>query len=265
MKNSLKIVVLLIFIFNGSVQAQFNESEFLYRVKTIYHSLRLTKLDNFSSWITSNIFLEASKEISEEEIYPLEIIWKNPNQIYYIKRPLPQAGDNDKQNEIQQLQMDMIQELRGLLIDWQRFSAGNILDDLPEAYLVTAIDDTAFIEYEKFENGKNVKVKMYFGINGLCIKIITKYVHKNEVVYIYPVYILVEDKWLCNKWTVQMYQNGQVESGFVISLKSRKLEDYWIPQRLILQLQKKGIDNTWFIRDYKFRNVVLNKDLQVLR
>ncbi len=265
MKNSLKIVVLLLFIFNGIVQAQFNESEFLYRTKTIYHSLRLTELDNFSSWVTSNIFLEASKEISEEEIYPLEIIWKNPNQMYYIKRPLPQAGDDDKQNEIQQLQMDMIQELQGLLIDWQRFSAGNILDDLPETYLVTAIEDTAFLEYEKYKNGKNVKVKMFFGINGLCIKIITEDVHKNEVVYIYPGYILVEDRWICNKWAVQMYQNGQAESEFVVSLKLRKLEDYWIPQRFILQSQKRGKDNTRFIREYMFRNVVLNKDLQVLR
>jgi hypothetical protein len=90
-------------------------------------------------------------------------------------------------------------------------------------------------------------------------------VHKNEVVYIYPGYILVEDRWICNKWAVQMYQNGQAESEFVVSLKLRKLEDYWIPQRFILQSQKRGKDNTRFIREYMFRNVVLNKDLQVLR
>jgi hypothetical protein len=225
----------------------------------------LTGLDNYSSWVTSNIFIEASKEVSEEELYPLEIIWKNPHLMYYIKRPLPQVNDEEKQNEIQQHQMDMIQELQGLLVDWQRFLAGNILDDLPETYLVTTINDTVLVEYEKFESGKNVKVKMIFGLNGLCIKIITDYVHKNEVIYIYPTYILVEDKWICNKWTVQIHQNDQVASGFLVSMKSRKLEDYWIPQRLTLQLQKRGIDNTWFIRDYKFRNVVLNKDLKVLK
>jgi hypothetical protein len=264
MKNNMKIIVFFLIV-SGIAHAQFNETEFLYRVKTIYHSLRLTGLDNFSSWITSNVFLEATKEISEEEIYPLEIIWKNPDLLYYIKRPLPNAADSEKQKDIQQLQIDMIQELQGVLVDWQRFSAGNILDEIPEAYLVTAKDDTVFVEYELFENGKNVKTKMFFGKNGLCLKIITNYLHKSEIIYVYPGYILVEDKWLCNKWTVQIYLNGQIDSGIELNLKSRKLEDYWIPQRLVMQLQKREIDNTVFIRDYKFRNVVLNKDLQILR
>jgi len=264
-KKNILLVILLIFIINGNVQGQFNETEFLYRVETNYHALRLTKLDNFSSWVTSNIFLEATKDFSEEEIYPLEIIWKNPNLIYFIKRPLPQISDENNRNEIQQIQMDMIQELKGLLVDWQRFSAGNILDDLPEAYLITAKEDSVKIEFEKFESGKNVKVKMFFGINGLCVKIITNYTHNNEIIYIYPGYISVEDKWICNKWTVQVYKTGQVESGFLVRIKYRKLEDYWVPQRLALQLQKRGLDNTWFIRDYKFRNVVLNKDLQILK
>ena len=237
----------------------------MYRAKTIYHSLKVTDLDNFSIWVTSNIFLEATKDISQEEIYPLEIIWKNPDLLYYIKRPLPNMGDAEKQKEIQQHQMDMIQELQGLMIDWQRFFAGNILDELPETYLITANDDTVFIEYELFEDGKNVKTKIHFGKNGRCLKIITNYVHKNEVIYVYPGYTMVENKWLCNNWRVQIYVNNLIDSGFDINLKSRKVEDYWIPQRLILQLQKKGIDNTLFIRDYKFRNVVVNKDLQILK
>ena len=265
MKNRLIAIIILFFIVNGVLLAQFNEPEFIYRVKTMYHSLKLTGLDNFSSWVTSNIFLEATKEFSSEELYPLEIIWKNPNLIYYIRRPLPQPSDTLKQNEIRELQMDMIQELQGLLIDWQRFSAGNILDDLPETHLVTTKEDTVIIEYEKFEGGKNVKVKMLFGQNGLCLKITTNYAQNNEIIHIYPEYILVEEKWICNKWMLQVYKNGQVESGFMVSLKSRKLEDFWVPQRLILQLQKRGIDNTMFMRDYKFRNVVLNKDVQIMK
>jgi len=264
MKTNFCVIITLVLIIFGALSAQYNESEFLYRVKTMYHSLRLTELDNFSSWVTSNLFLEALKDDSEEEIYPLEIIWKNPDLIYYIKRPLPQLNDNDKLNEIMQLQMEMIQELQGLLIDWQRFSAGNILDDLPETYLITVKDDTVSVEYEKFESGKNVKIQILFGQNGLCLKIITNYLHKNEIIVIYPGYALVEDKWICNKWMLQIYQKGQVDSGLQVSIKSRKVEDYWIPQRLTLQLQKRGIKDTWFIRDYKFRNVVLNKDLQIV-
>jgi len=265
MKNRLILAITLFSLVYCNLLAQFNESEFKYRVKTKYHALNLTGLDNFSSWVTSNIFLEATKEISAEELYPLEIIWKNPDLMYYIRRPLPQTNNAEKQKEIQELQMDMIQELQGLLIDWQRLSAGNILAYLPDAHLVTSKGDTVSVDYEKFESGKNVKVKILFGQNGLCLKIITEYSYKNEVINIYPEYILVEDKWICNKWTLQIYKNGRVDSGFMLSIKSRKVEDYWIPQRLTLQLQKREIDNTRFIREYKFRNVVLNKDLQILK
>ena len=245
--------------------AQFNESEFLYRARTIYHSLRVTDLDNFSSWVTSNIFQEATKDISQEEIYPLEIIWKNPDRLYYIKRPLPSVGNAEKQIEIEQHQIDLIKELQGLMIDWQRFFAGNILDELPETYLIRVAEDTVIIDYELFEDGKNVKTKILYGKNGLCLKIITEYVHKNEKIYVYPGFDLVENKWLCNRWRVQIYVNNSVDSGFDIFFQSRKLDNYWVPQRLVLQLQKKGIDNTLFMRDYKFRNVVLNKDLQILK
>jgi hypothetical protein len=215
--------------------------------------------------VTSNIFLEASKDISEEEIYPLELIWKNPDLLYYIRRPLPNAGTDEKQKEIQQHQMDMIKELQGLLVDWQRFFAGNIFDGLPETHLITPKDDSVFVEYEQFEEGKNVKTKMIFGLNGLCLKVITNYFHKNEVITVFPRYTMVNNKWICNYWKVQIMINQQVDSGFELALKSRKVEDYWIPQRLVLQLQKRGINNTLFMRDYKFRNVVLNKDLKILK
>jgi hypothetical protein len=265
MKIRFPLIIVLFIIYSYPLSAQFNETEFLYKVKTSYHSLKIAGLDNFSSWITSNIFLEATKNFSVEDIYPLEIIWKNPDLLYYIKRPLPDAGSAEKQKELLQHQMDMIRELQGLLIDWQRFFAGNILDELPETYLVTPKEDTVFVEYELFENGKNVKTKMVFGNNGRCLKISTQYTHKNEVIMVYPGYTMVENKWICNYWRVQISQNGKIDSGIELSLKSRKLEDYWIPQRLVMQLQKSGIDSATFLRDYKFRNVVLNKDLQILK
>jgi len=265
MKTSLAILIFLCTLYLNTLSAQFNEAEFIYRVKTSYHSLKISGLDNFSSWVTSNVFLEATKEISDEEVYPLEIIWKNPDLLYYIKRPLPDAGNAEKQKEIQQQQMDMIQELQGLLVDWQRFFAGNILDELPETHLITTKEDTVFVEYELYEEGKNTKTKMFFGQNGRCLKINTHYIHKNEVISVFPAYTMADNKWICISWRVQIYRNGKVDSGFELNLKSRKIEDYWLPQRLFLQLQKSGIDNTLFVRDYKFRNVVLNKDLQILK
>jgi len=51
MKNRLIVIIILLILVNGTLPAQFNESEFIYRVKTMYHSLKLTGLDNFSSWV----------------------------------------------------------------------------------------------------------------------------------------------------------------------------------------------------------------------
>lgn len=259
--NVLSIIFLIVTMAFG----QFNESEFLYRTKTIYHSLRLSGLDNFSAWVTSNVFIESTENIYNDELYPLEIIWKNPNQIFYIKRPLPAVANHDNNDMINQLQMNLLNELKGLLIDWQRFYAGNILDDLPETRLITSDQDTVFIQYERYENNGITQVKMVFGLNGICVKIMTRYPETDEEIWIYPGYALVEDKWLANKWTVQMLKHGQVESGFVVRVESAKIETYWIPKRLIMQLKKKGLENTWFIREYRLKNIVLNKDLQILR
>ena len=74
--------IFFVIIFLSTLTAadgQFNESEILYRAKTIYHSLRLSGLDNFSGWVTSNNFIERTDNIFNQEVYPFEIIWKNPN------------------------------------------------------------------------------------------------------------------------------------------------------------------------------------------
>ena len=257
-------IIFLIFVSSAYSQVRFNESEFLYRVRTIYHSLRSSGLINFSSWVTSNIFLDETKDIFNQEIFPIEIIWTNANLIYYIKRPIPDIDKENTLEVVKKLQMDMLEELKGLLIDWQRFAAGNILDNMPETYLITSENDTAFIRFEKYEDGRNLKINMLFGVNGLCMKIINEYPDTGEKIFIYPGYLLIDDKWLLNKWTVQILKDDQVESGFFVELENKKMDNYWIPQRMILQLKKKGLEDKWFIREYKFKNIILNKDLKIV-
>jgi hypothetical protein len=257
----LKISILLLptILFATQPQISFNREEFLSRVKTIYHSLSLSGLDNFSARITSNVFLEKTKDFYNEEEFPYEIIWKTPNKLFYIKRAMPTLADTVQQNLVEQTRKDLLQELKGVFIDWQRFCAGNVLDDLPETHLIYSNRDTAYIQYQEYDRGKNLKVKMYFGINGLLMKIVTSYPDTQEEIYIYPGYMLVENKWLCNKWTVQMLKNGQVEGGFVVKLELNKYDQFWIPIRIIMQLRKKELEKRLFIRDYKLRNIILNK------
>lgn len=255
-------ILLIIFIFSNSLFSQFKKEEFLYRAKTIYHSLRVQGLENFSCWVTSDLFLEETKETYKDELYPLEIIWKNPNMFYYIKRPIPQLPEIEQNNHINELQINMVQTLKGLIIDWQRFCGGNVLDDLPETYLISNVEDTVIIEHENVENGKPIKVKMLFGLNGICLKISVMFPEKNEIINTYPAFRLAGDKWLCTGWTVQTLKNGSVHSGFVIKLRSKEIENYRIPERMNLQLQTKDAEDMRYMRTYIFKNIVLNKDIK---
>jgi hypothetical protein len=263
--RKISILLLPTILFATQPQISFNQEEFLSRVKTIYHSLSLSGLDNFSCWITSDIFLEKTKDFYNEEEFPFEIIWKNPNKLFYINRAIPSLTDVEDQKRVEETKKDLLQELKGLFIDWQRFCAGNVLDDLPETHLIYSNQDTAFIRYQKYDSGKNLKVKMFFGVNGLLMKIVTMYPDTREEIFIYPGYRLVENKWLCNKWTVQMLKNGQVDGGFVVKLELKKSDNFWIPVRIIMQLQKKEYDKKLFIRDYKLRNIMLNREIKILQ
>jgi hypothetical protein len=261
MRSKLIIPIVLITLLFNSSYSQFNQEEFLYRAKTIYHSLGVKGLANFTCWVTSDLFLETTKETYKEEIYPLQLIWKNPNMFYYIKRVLPVQKEGEQNSKAQELQMNMVQMLKGLFVDWQHFCGGNILDDLPESYLITTDADSAFVQYENYENGKLIKVKMTFGLNGICLKVKVEFPDKNEVIVTYPGFKLMGEKWLCTGWTVQTLRNGYVESGFMVKLRSREIENYWIPERLNLQLQKKGADDIRYTRTFMFKNILLNKEL----
>jgi hypothetical protein len=261
MRSKLISLIILITFLTNLAYSQFNQEEFLYRAKSIYHSLRVKGLENFTCWVTSDLFLESTKAIYKEEVYPLEVIWKNPNMFYYIKRALPVQKEGEQDSVAQVMQMNMVQTLKGLLIDWQHFCAGNVLDDLPESYLITTVEDTAFIQYENYENGKLIKVKMTFGLNGLCLKLKVEFPDINEIIVTYPVFKLMGEKWLCTGWTTQTLRNGSVESGFMVKLRSREIENYWIPERLNLQLQKKGAEDIRYTRTFIFKNILLNKEL----
>ena len=52
---------------------QLNEIEFFNRVNSKYYSLQSANLNNFSAWITSNLFKSETGELLEKEVYSLEL------------------------------------------------------------------------------------------------------------------------------------------------------------------------------------------------
>jgi hypothetical protein len=258
-------VILAVLIFSSVYGQSFNQEEFLYRVKTIYHSLRGQGVENYSSWVTSDLFLKRTRPIYNAELYPLELIWSVPNQIYYIKRPVPVIQDSLQIRQTSEWQMDMLQALKGIMIDWQRFFAGNILDEMPETFLVTTRDDSAYISYELNNMGQPVKVRLLFGLNGICLRTYVSYPDKKEEIYTYPSFRLIDNKWLCTGWTVQALKNREVESGYSVKLKFKKLENFWALERIGLQLQDVHKKDIIFTREYIFKNITVNRDLKIVR
>jgi hypothetical protein len=103
---------------------------------------------------------------------------------------------------------------------------------------------------------------MAFGRNGICLYIAVEFPRNKEIIYTYPSYNLIDDKWLCFRWMVQTVKNGEVDSGFIVNIKPRNIDNYWIPERINLELQKKDTKSTVYSRTYIIKNIILNKELQ---
>jgi hypothetical protein len=263
-KNS--IILILNIIFCSDVFGQFDQQVFFNRANTIYHNLSTSDINNFSVLITSDYFeYKTGKILNHDEYAPIEFIWIKPRQLHFNRKEFPSNTDSIQQTIILQLQNEMFQELRGIFIDWQRFFGENLLYDLPAKYKIDSIDDTVHISFDSYENNEPVKLKFYFGLNALCFRIETIYQNINQKIITFPSYIYVDNKWLCSEWIVKIIQNGIINSGFSVKLKSRKYKESWLPLQALIQVQTVQKLNQTFTRLYKFKKLGVNQELKSLQ
>lgn len=258
------LVFIVIYMFPFDALAQVNEPEFFNRVNTSYYALELTDLNNFSSWISSNIFEETTKDLYKDEIYPIEFLWVKPNDPYFIRRPLPPVQDSLAAARAQNAQDDLQQELRALLMDWGRFYAGRLLEDMPTDYILEARADTVLLNFKNYNDPRDSETHILFGLNGLVLQTSIVYKDSSERINTFPEYKYTGEYWLCTGWRVQNLKNSEVISGFQVKVISKRIEKYWLPSQFQMELQSKDIREKIFIRVYKFRNIRINRDIQVL-
>jgi hypothetical protein len=264
MKTFRYLLLLLCLLLSRPVPAQLDTVAFFQKVNSLYYTVESSGLQNFSMWVTSDYFRENIDSLHLLEDYPLEIIWIKPNRISFIKRPLSITSDTSKSRLIGKWQMEMYQELKGLLIDWQRFYGGGILDDLPPHYTLAVRQDTVLIRYQATEQGKKMEVCHYFGKNGLSLKLRFIYVDSGDEIHIYPVFDYLGAKWLCIGWEVQLLKNNEVSSGFIVQVFSAKTDGYWLPKKIIMQLQTRQNDTIIFKREYDIVNVMIDRPLKYM-
>ena len=256
--------VLWITVFSLNVCAQFDEREFFNRVNSNYYALELTELNNFSSWITSNAFEETTKKLYEKEVYPLELIWVNPNDTYFIRRPLPPLEDSLANNDVHNAQSDLQEEFRALLMNWSRFYSGRLLANMPADYIIESQSDTVVLKFFNEDGPRKSETVMLFGQNGLVLKITTLYQDSSQTIEILPEYKYTGEYWLCKGWRVQIAFKGEVTSGFHVKIISKRINKYWLPSQFQMTLQSKDVKDKLFLRVYNFKNVLINRDIQIL-
>lgn len=262
MNKVLILIALCVLQFNAL--AQFSEPEFFNRVNKIYYALELTDLNNFSSWVSSNIFEETVKDLYRDEIYPIEFLWVKPNDPYFIRRPLPPIQESLAAAKVKNAQDELQQEFRALIMDWGRFYAGRLLTHMPTDYTLETRADTVLLNFKNYNNPRDSETNIFFGLNGLVLQTSVIYRDSSERINTFPEYKYTGEYWLCTGWRVQILKMGEVISGFQVKVISKRIENYWLPSQFQMELQNKDVRDKIFIRVYNFRNIRINRDIQVL-
>ncbi len=251
-----------------SIEAQvnnFDERNFFKKVRDSYYTLADDNVNNFTALVT-NVSLEkfAQDTWENSEIFPIQMIWFAPDRLFLSQQGVPTLP-KDKYGEYQQQIADLNQQVKGLMFDLQRFFFKGIYNSLSDDYEISFHDEeTVEIKYV-FDSGvEETHIKYIFGLNGLCVKIETTYPSQNKVIITKPSFRAVKTKWLCNGWTIQTVENEKITGGFIISLKNKIKNDYWVPINIQIDVQKSEKQGVIFSDIIKIRNYLFNQPIEYI-
>ncbi len=246
-----------------TTQAEFNEQDFFNNLKSSYYNLSDTPVKNFVTLVTSmKMELFSSKEWGTSEIFPLQLIWFNPDKVYISQRGVPQIS-KDKLKDYQELITGLKTQIRGILADLTRFYLVGLYESIHPDYILKHNEEAVQINFSSQEAGVITKVKYLLGYNGLLILIQVDYPIQQKQIVIYPKFKTVKNKWLCTGWNVQTYDKNEVTSGYDLKIKNRYINNVWVPAEIDLAVQKAEVKDKTFYDEIKFRNYLFNQPLQL--
>ncbi len=265
MIKQILMVLFLISLFPAHLFSQkpsFNEQAFFNRIKTSYYNLSETGINNFVALVTSAKTEELAKEIWDNaEVFPLQLIWFNPNKLYMSQRGVPKIPE-EKQKEYQDAQQGLKMQLRGVLVDLQRFYLNGIYESISPDYILKHNEEAVQLTFSSGQDSLLAKVKYLFGENGLLLMIQIDYPQTQKQIVIYPRFKTVKTKWLCTGWSVQNYILNEVESGFDITLSNRLEKGVWVPGNLLIEVQKAETKGQKYYDEIKLKNYLFNQSIQ---
>jgi hypothetical protein len=258
------LAVLLLFSFSAAQDFHLDEKQFFTDLENSYFSMSGTELQNFTCLVTNSSMEDfAEKKWENDEIFPLQFIWIRPDRIFLSQQGVPALNDS-LQKEFESLFSDLKQQVKAILLDLQRFYINGIYSSISQDYILVKKKQVIDILFDVTQDSLNTQFKYTFGMNGLCLKIETGYPQINRTIITYPKFRVVKTKWLCTGWEVQIIDNGEVSSGFAVTLKNQFVDPVWVPVQVDLQVQKKEEAGKRYADILKFKNYLFNQSLQLI-
>ncbi len=264
MKKGL-LILFLIMMVNSAGRAQtFDEVSFLHNLKSSYYLLIDQPVNNFIVDITSAKMDAFTKEYWDTtNVGVLQLIWQKPDEVYLSEIKLPFKMSPEVQKEYRELLNALKIQVKGILLDLQRFYLNGLISEaLLNNYVLRHNEEAVQMTFKNIDNQGTV-VKYLLGLNALCILIDIEYPLQNKHMVIYPEFKLIDTKWLCQGWTVQTMINGEVQSGFKLSVEYQNIKNVSLPVSFFLEVQKAEEKDKIYFDEIRFMKYRLNQKIKI--
>ncbi len=260
---TLFLCTVFMFSLSHAQQKTFDEKSFFSGLKDSYYILSEQSIENFTALVTSHKMENLAKNLwQNEEIFPLQLIWFTPDKIFISQRGVPSVPE-DSVAIYQEIVDGLKQQLKGLLLDLQRFYLVGIYESIGQDYSIRMQDQIIEVQFAFAAAGDTTKVRYMFGRNGLCLRIEVSYPGQNREIHIFPDFRLIKTKWLCTGWTVQNYMNNEIESGFQVQVTNSLVNNIWVPTDIIIGVQKADTPGDTYFDRIRLRNYLFDQSIQL--
>lgn len=262
----MKIAIIFILILMNLLLAQstiFDEKQFFQDIKESYYNLNDTNLENFTALITSLKMEKFAKEIwNNEEIFPIQLIWFKPNRLYIAQQGTPTITDN-RYKEYQDLVEEIKQQVKAILIDFERFYITGLYESIKSDYKLTTQNEFVWIEFNAGTMDQEVPIKYTMGKNGLCLKVEIYYPNENKKLVLNPKFKIIKTKWICIGWQVHTLINGEPVSGVMLEIRYDQYQSVWIPTQITITVQKANEPAITYNDVIKLKSYLFNQPLEL--
>ncbi len=245
-------------------KASFDEKEFFSHLRDSYYTLSASGSRNFVALVTSLKMETLADEMwKNKEVFPLQLIWFNPNKIYISQKGVPKIPQG-KYKEYQEVVNGLKMQLKGILLDLQRFYLQGLYNSIAGDYILQHNKEAVQITQVQKSGDMEIKSKYLFGLNGLCLFNEIVYPKEQKVITIEPHFKTVKSKWLCTGWKVQTVVNGEINSGFNLVINNVFINNVWVPAKIDIEVQKADAKGKTFFDQIKLKNYLFNQSIQLM-